>query len=590
MVFIDYEITLCLSLLALMFLLFIIEPIPVEVTALSVTVLMIMSGILPSQEFLFVLSNPAPWTIMAMFVISGALVRTGVLNKMGEFISNNSEKRPALVIGLLALITLVGSAFINNTPVVVILIPLVIKLAGDLNSPASRYLIPLSYLAIMGGMLTLIGTSTNLLIDGVAQSYDLKPFGMFEITPVALALAVVGICYLFLFSRLLLPDRNSLTEILSNQDSKSFLTEVVIPKESPLINQQFSSTNIFTREGMKIVDLIRDEKSIDIEASDFLLEQGDRIVLRSEMGELMGLKENNDLMMVDTFSSKQTITMETLIPPGCTLVGKSLDQLNLRRRFGVYALAIHRRNRDLGKKLEKILLRVGDTLLIEGASKDIKRLAAEVDLALLAEPNVRAYRRKHAPLVISVLVGLVLSTVLGLAPLFIVALASVTFVLCTKCIDIEEVYELIDGKILVLIFSLLAIGRSLELSGALTSFMELINPYLYLAPIPILLWLLYLFTSILTEMVSNNAVAVVITPVAISIASSLGLDARPFVMVIMIAASASFATPIGYQTNTMVYGPGAYRFTDFLRIGVPLNLIFGILTAFLISFFYIPGK
>ena len=590
MVFIDYEITLCLSLLALMFLLFIIEPIPVEVTALSVTVLMIMSGILPSQEFLFVLSNPAPWTIMAMFVISGALVRTGVLNKMGEFISNNSEKRPALVIGLLALITLVGSAFINNTPVVVILIPLVIKLAGDLNSPASRYLIPLSYLAIMGGMLTLIGTSTNLLIDGVAQSYDLEPFGMFEITPVALALAVVGICYLFLFSRLLLPDRNSLTEILSNQDSKSFLTEVLIPEESPLINQMLSSTNIFTREGMKIVDLIRDEKSIDIEASDFLLEQGDRIVLRSEMGELMGLKENNDLMMVDTFSSKQTITMETLIPPGCTLVGKSLDQLNLRRRFGVYALAIHRRNRDLGKKLEKILLRVGDTLLIEGASKDIKRLAAEVDLALLAEPNVRAYRRKHAPLVISVLVGLVLSTVLGLAPLFIVALASVTFVLCTKCIDIEEVYELIDGKILVLIFSLLAIGRSLELSGALTSFMELINPYLYLAPIPILLWLLYLFTSILTEMVSNNAVAVVITPVAISIASSLGLDARPFVMVIMIAASASFATPIGYQTNTMVYGPGAYRFTDFLRIGVPLNLIFGILTAFLISFFYIPGK
>ena len=405
MVFIDYEITLCLSLLALMFLLFIIEPIPVEVTALSVTVLMIMSGILPSQEFLFVLSNPAPWTIMAMFVISGALVRTGVLNKMGEFISNNSEKRPALVIGLLALITLVGSAFINNTPVVVILIPLVIKLAGDLNSPASRYLIPLSYLAIMGGMLTLIGTSTNLLIDGVAQSYDLEPFGMFEITPVALALAVVGICYLFLFSRLLLPDRNSLTEILSNQDSKSFLTEVLIPEESPLINQMLSSTNIFTREGMKIVDLIRDEKSIDIEASDFLLEQGDRIVLRSEMGELMGLKENNDLMMVDTFSSKQTITMETLIPPGCTLVGKSLDQLNLRRRFGVYALAIHRRNRDLGKKLEKILLRVGDTLLIEGASKDIKRLAAEVDLALLAEPNVRAYRRKHAPLVISVLVG-----------------------------------------------------------------------------------------------------------------------------------------------------------------------------------------
>ena len=285
--------------------------------------------------------------------------------------------------------------------------------------------------------------------------------------------------------------------------------------------------------------------------------------------------------------SKQTVIVEALIPPGCRLMGRTLGQLRLRRRFGVYILAIHRRNKNIDKQLENIVVRVGDTLLIEGSIDDIQKLALDADLALLAEPNVRAYRRKHAPLVIIALVGLVLVSTLGLASLFILALAGVVFVLCTKCIDIEEAYEFIDGKILVLVFSMLAIGRSLELTGVISSFTELIQPYIHLFPLPIILWLLYLFTSVLTELVSNNAVAVVITPIAISLASSLGLDPRAFVMVIMIAASASFATPIGYQTNTMVYGPGGYKFTDFLRVGLPLNLLFGILTAMLIFFFYL---
>jgi len=299
------------------------------------------------------------------------------------------------------------------------------------------------------------------------------------------------------------------------------------------------------------------------------------------------LKESTDLRMIDPLTSKQTVIVEALIPPGCRLVGRTLGQLRLRRRFGVYILAIHRRNKNIDKQLENIVVRVGDTLLIEGSIDDIQKLALDADLALLAEPNVRAYRRKHAPLVIIALVGLVLVSSLGLASLFILALAGVVFVLCTKCIDIEEAYEFIDGKILVLVFSMLAIGRSLELAGVISSFTELVQPYIHLFPLPIILWLLYLFTSVLTELVSNNAVAVVITPIAISLASSLGLDPRAFVMVIMIAASASFATPIGYQTNTMVYGPGGYKFTDFLRVGLPLNLLFGILTAMLIFFFYI---
>lgn len=582
-----YDITISLMLLTLMLLGFFIESIPTELTALTTAFLMIIFGVLPSQEFLSILSNPAPWTIMAMFVLSGALVRTGLLNKVGEFISNNTKTRPNMVIVLLAIITITSSAFINNTPVVVVLIPIVMKLASEMNSSASKYLIPLSYLAIMGGMLTLIGTSTNLLIDGVAQTYDLQPFGMFEITPVAGVLALFGIAYLFLFSPLLLPNRTSMTEILCERDRMSFLTEVVIPRGSQLIDQISSETTIFNRDGMRIVEIIRNDESLGGASGNLLFKAGDKVVLRTQIGELMGLKESTDLRMIDPLTSKQTITVETLIPPGCRLVGRTLGQLRLRRSYGVYVLAIHRRNKNIDKQLENVVVRVGDTLLIEGARDEIQKLALEVDLALLAEPNIRAYRRKHAPLVISALVGLVLLTTFGLAPLFILALAGVVFVLCTKCIDIEEAYEFIDGKILVLVFSMLAIGKSLELTGVIRSFTELIQPYLHLLPIPIILWFLYLFTSVLTEIVSNNAVAVVITPIAISLASSLGLDPRAFVMVIMIAASASFATPIGYQTNTMVYGPGGYKFTDFLRVGLPLNLLFGMLTAMLIFFFYI---
>ena len=582
-----YDITISLILLTLMFLGFLIEPIPVEVTALTTAVFMIILGVLPTQEFLSILSNPAPWTIMAMFVLSGALVRTGLLNKMGEFISNNSKTRPTVVVVLLAIITILASAFINNTPVVVVLIPIVIKLASEMNTSASKFLIPLSYLAIMGGMLTLIGTSTNLLIDGVAQTYNLRPFGMFEITPVAAVLALFGIVYLWLCSPLLLPHRKSMTEILSERNRMSFLTEVVIPRGSQLIDQISIGASIFNRDGMRVVDIIRNDESLGAASDSLLFKAGDKVVLRTQMGELMGLKESTDLRMIDPLTSKQTVTVEALIPPGCRLVGRTLGQLRLRRRFGVYILAIHRRNKNIDKQLENIVVRVGDTLLIEGSIDDIQKLALDADLALLAEPNVRAYRRKHAPLVIIALVGLVLVSSLGLASLFILALAGVVFVLCTKCIDIEEAYEFIDGKILVLVFSMLAIGRSLELAGVISSFTELVQPYIHLFPLPIILWLLYLFTSVLTELVSNNAVAVVITPIAISLASSLGLDPRAFVMVIMIAASASFATPIGYQTNTMVYGPGGYKFTDFLRVGLPLNLLFGILTAMLIFFFYI---
>ena len=583
----NFEVVISLILLVTMIVFFITEIVPIEVTALSTAVLMVILGILPSKEFLNILSNPAPWTIICMFVLSGALVRTGVLDKVGDFISSNTKKSPLFVIFLLIVITIILSAFINNTPVVLVLIPIVLKLANEMKISASKLLIPLSYLAIMGGMLTLVGTSTNLLIDGVAQSYDLEPFGMFEITPIAAVLAIIGVIYLFLFSSILLPERSSMSDILSGRDSMSFLTEVVIPRGSPLIDKISTETNIFNRDGMRVINILRNDNSLGSNFSDEIsFKAGDRIVLRTQMDELISLKESNDLRMVDTLTSKQTITVETLVPPGCRIVGRSLGSLRLRRRFGVYALAIHRRNRNLSKQLENVVIKVGDTLLIEGAIEDIQKMATDVDLVILAESNVRAYRRKHAPLVLSAFIGLILFSSFGLAPLFVLAITAVVFVLCSRCIDIEEAYEFIDGKILVLIFSMLAIGRSLELNGLISGLTKVVDPYLNFLPLFIIIWFLYFLTSVLTETISNNAVAVVITPFAITLASSLGYDPRAFIMVIMIAASASFATPIGYQTNTMVYAAGGYKFTDFIKVGLPLNLIFGIVTSIIITYMY----
>ena len=583
----NFEVFVSLILLIIMIVFFVTEIVPIEVTALSTAVLMVILGILPSKEFLNILSNPAPWTIICMFVLSGALVMTGVLDKVGDFISSNTKKSPLFVIFLLIVITIILSAFINNTPVVLVLIPIVLKLANEMKISASKLLIPLSYLAIMGGMLTLVGTSTNLLIDGVAQSYDLEPFGMFEITPIAAVLAIIGVIYLFLFSSILLPERSSMSDILSGRDSMSFLTEVVIPRGSPLIDKISTETNIFNRDGMRVINILRNDNSLGSNFSDEIsFKAGDRIVLRTQMDELISLKESNDLRMVDTLTSRQTITVETLVPPGCRIVGRSLGSLRLRRRFGVYALAIHRRNRNLSKQLENVVIKVGDTLLIEGAIEDIQKMATDVDLVILAESNVRAYRRKHAPLVLSAFVGLILFSSLGLAPLFVLAITAVVFVLCSRCIDIEEAYEFIDGKILVLIFSMLAIGRSLELNGLISGLTNVVDPYLNFLPLFVIIWFLYFLTSVLTETISNNAVAVVITPFAITLASSLGYDPRAFIMVIMIAASASFATPIGYQTNTMVYAAGGYKFTDFIKVGLPLNLIFGIVTSIIITYMY----
>ena len=574
---------LALTVVVIMFVMFLRESLPTEVVALSGAAIMLALGILPYDDAQAVLQNSAPWTIAAMFIVMGALVRTGALDVLTRMAERYAKTHPKTAVVGVIIAVMAASAVMNNTPVVVVMIPVVVQLSQTLGTKASKLLIPLSYAAIMGGSLTLIGTSTNLLVDGVARSQGLEPFGIFEIMPIGLVVCAWGLIYMAVFAQKLLPARDSMANMLSDRSKMKFFTEAVIPPDSNLIGREVLDVQLFKREGVRLIDVVRGDQSLRRDLASVELRVGDRVVLRTQMTELLSLQANKELKRVDQVSAVETSTVEVLITPGCKMVGRTLGALRLRRRYGVYPLAVHRRNQNIGRQLDDLIVKVGDTLLLEGAMEDIQRLASDMDMVDVSQPSARAFRRGHAPIAIAALVGIVVLAALNVAPILLLAVLAVALVLVTGCIDAEEAFSFVDGRLLALIFSMLAVGAGLQNSGAISLIVDNIAPFLgTLSPFYVI-FSVFLLTTILTEIVSNNAVAVIMTPIAISLGSALGMDPRPAVM---IAASCAFATPIGYQTNTLVYGPGGYRFTDFMRIGIPLNLSMSLLVSLMIPLFW----
>ncbi len=570
------------------------ERVPADMVAMSAFALLLVTRVLPPSEAYKVFANDAVITVACMFVLSKALERTGAISIIGHKLhSIAGTTQVGLMIAILPMVALL-SAFVNNTPIVVVFVPILITLGLQRDLRPSKLLIPLSYASIFGGLCTLLGTSTNILVSSTAETLGQPPIGMFELARIGPILGIAGMAYILTVGRRLLPDRETLTSLLETTDNKQYMTEVVVVKGSPLIGKKLKETPLKSMPKARIIEVIRRSVPLTTPLEDVELQVGDRLRLSMVLGSVMEIQDVEGLEILpghnlglESLGMERAAVVECVIAPESTLIGRTLRQINFRQRFGVLILAVHRKGVNIQKQVAHTRLQFGDTLLVQGSQTAINQLRENPNFLMLQDvPDDVKLRKDRLWLSVSAIAGVVILASLGIFPISTLAIIGATVVVLGGCLDSDEAYRSIEWRLVFMIFGMLSLGMALQKTGAallvaesliagLNWVPEDIRPYIMLSVI-------YLMTNILTEFLSNNAVAVLLTPIVISAAQALGVDPRPFIITVALAASASFATPIGYQTNTLVYGAGGYKFRDFIRVGTPLNLIFWMMASFLV--------
>ena len=588
------DIVIVLGIITLMFVLFVKEIFPLDVTALVVLIIFLVIGNLTLEEAISGFSNQAVITIAVLFILSHALQKSGILEYGVVRLNKLTERSKLLGLTVFLITVAFASAFVNNTAIVAIFIPLTIRLAQKYNLSPSKLLIPLSYIAIMGGTLTLVGTSTNLLVNSIYVNTTMaEPLGMFEFSRYGIFILLIGLLYIIFAVPFILPSRTVTSSLTQSYHMGGYLTELKVAEESPMVGRTFMERSINKNYDITVLDIIREGMVISKNIRNTIIHPGDVLFVRGSLENFLRMKEVEKVTMLTDEKLTQAelihddnTLVECLLTQQSELVGKSLMEINFRRRFGSFILAIRREGAILRRKIAHVMLRAFDTLLVYGPRDKIKELSESGNFIVLGEIEATLQKNRFWWVSLVVIISAVFLAALGLVPILKGALVGMIILLVLRVISTNEAYQTINWQVIVLIAALIPIGIVIQKSGtaewlatAMNNVVEQFDPAL--RPV-VMVSLIYLMTMMLTEMASNAATAIIMTPIAISAAMQIGLDPKPFIFSVCFAASASFITPIGYQTNLMVYGPGGYKFSDYVKVGLPLAIFLWIMATFLI--------
>jgi di/tricarboxylate transporter len=583
---------------------FFFELLPVDVTALCLLTALLLTGVVPLEEAFDGFANHGVLTIGGLFVLSHALIRTGLLEVLGDRLSRRFATRQWIGVGLFLTLVALLSGFLNNTAVVAMTLPLAVDLCRRLKISPSRVLMPLSFAAIFGGTLTLIGTSTNLLVSSLLARTDAPPLGMFEFTPLGLVFLACGMLYVLFFAPRLLPSRTGGASLARDFDMEPYLTELEVSEGSGVIGKTVRDLQLNTRYDVTVLAVVRGERRITDNLRALALREGDLLVARGAMEDILKLRQEqgvallSDVKLTDEDFDRwggdaagegakaEQVLVEALVRRGSALIGRTLEQVDFRRRYGGFVLAVRREAATLRERLAKTRLQFADTLLLVTSRDRLPELRRTQDLLLTTELDLQLRRERFwwLPVVLIPLVMVLAAT--ETVDLLTGVLASVALLLALGVLRPQDSYRAVDWQVIVFIAAFIPVGNAMLDTGLADVIAKLaLAPGNWFGP-KVAPWvavsLLYLVTSLATEVLTNNAAAIVLTPVALQMGTALEVDPRAFVFAVCFAASASFMTPTGYQTNMMVYGPGNYRFTDFVRFGAPLNLLFWVVGSVMI--------